>query len=268
MQITIRDVIKFFTLGTFLCLLFLLPNNSYAAEVSPEKIIELVNNERANYQLQPLTANSKLISAANEKLDDMMDKNYFDHRSPDGKLPWDFITNSSYDYKFAGENLAIDYNSAEKVVSAWLDSLAHRKNILDTRFKDIGIAVKSNNEHVYIVQLFGSQVLQTESVKIVASDIPTEDSPTNANDVPIVHSDKPVEPILIDSTIISNLITHENSQETANQQKVLGISKKSNNSLDAIVYIFTACYLLIIVLTTIWIFEDKYENQIIITTEE
>ena len=62
----------------------------------------------------------------------------------------------SYDYSYAGENLAMDFHSAEKMEDAWMKSPTHRANILNEKYKDIGVAVKAGNQHGGRASVFGT----------------------------------------------------------------------------------------------------------------
>jgi hypothetical protein len=64
------------------------------------------------------------------------------YQSPQGQMdPWQFIINSGYQYLYAGENLGKDFSSAEKLVTAWMNSPLHRDNLLNPNYSEIGVAV-------------------------------------------------------------------------------------------------------------------------------
>jgi len=122
-------------------------------------VVKLTNNERTQNGLAELKENTSLTQAAFAKIDDMFEKGYWDHRGPGGETAWDFITEEGYVYQLAGENLARGFSSSQDAVNAWMESETHRQNILNSRFKEIGVATKSgtlgNNATTLIVQLFG-----------------------------------------------------------------------------------------------------------------
>jgi uncharacterized protein YkwD len=135
-------------------------NGARASEISVQKIIDLTNIDRAENGLPVLAENDKLEKAAEDKADDMVLNDYFSHNSPGGLTPWHWMEQEKYDYNYAGENLAMDFTTAEKMNEAWLASPTHRANILNEKYKDIGIAVKEGviNGHstIDVVQMFGS----------------------------------------------------------------------------------------------------------------
>jgi hypothetical protein len=71
----------------------------------------------------------------------MFQNNYWSHVSPSGKSPWEFFKESGYNYSVAGENLAKDFGDSSSVVSAWMNSPTHKANIINNKYKEIGIGV-------------------------------------------------------------------------------------------------------------------------------
>ena len=151
--------------GFFLTLiLFFTPFSSslvFASGITETNIFNLTNNERANNNVATLSWNYKLASAARAKAQDMIDKDYFSHNTPDGKTPWTFIVAEGYNYIYAGENLAMNFTSAEDLMAAWMASGGHRANILSGNFKELGVGVVTGEYQGYtttmVVQMFGTQ---------------------------------------------------------------------------------------------------------------
>jgi len=130
-------------------------------EALKQNVIQLTNDERAKDGEAALTENTSLDRAAQTKLEDMFTRNYWDHVAPDGKQAWDFINATDYQYVYAGENLARGFLDAKSSMNAWMNSPSHRKNILNSNYREIGVAVgygKINDKStVLIVQIFGTQ---------------------------------------------------------------------------------------------------------------
>ncbi|MCL5435834.1 MAG: CAP domain-containing protein [Patescibacteria group bacterium] len=149
----------------------LLPYNlAQTSAITSENIIALTNQSRTDYGLTPLNGSPKLAVAALNKARDMMSKGYFAHFSPDGVSPWFWIQQVGYDYSFAGENLAIRFSTAESVNAAWLQSAAHRANILSKNFTEIGVAVLtdefgSEGTATLVVQMFGAPAAEAVPAK-------------------------------------------------------------------------------------------------------
>lgn len=140
-------------------------NTTQASEISNKTIVDLTNKERELRGLNPLNVDPTLCQAATLKSNNMIALNYFEHFAH-GLSPWVIIKNAGYDYQYAGENLAMDFVTSEGVVSAWMRSADHRKNILNPNFEDVcvGIAKGSyseadNSVHntIMVTQMFGKK---------------------------------------------------------------------------------------------------------------
>jgi uncharacterized protein YkwD len=135
-------------------------NEKPKAKISIDGIIYYTNLEREKVGLKPLVKNVSLSNSASQKVDDMFNKQYFEHVSPDGKTVADLVNTTGYKYQIVGENLALGifYNDKDLVL-AWMNSPLHKENILNPKYTDIGIAVGINeykNQKQWIaVQHFG-----------------------------------------------------------------------------------------------------------------
>ena len=136
------------------------------SNIQKQQVIERTNLERAKLGLTPVTDNAELSAAAEAKARSMFAENYWAHFAPSGKSPWDFIKASGYRFTFAGENLAKNFNESDEVVVAWMNSPSHRDNIVNPKYKEIGIAVEdgvlNGQRTTLVVQMFGS----TESLAV------------------------------------------------------------------------------------------------------
>jgi len=130
-----------------------------------ERVLDLVNQARARGHhcgkdyFSPAAAlrkSSPLDEAATVHAKDMARRDYFDHRAPDGSEPRDRVRRTGYRWNLIGENIAFGPESAEEVVAGWLASPGHCANLMDPRFRDMGIAVASGRKrgHIYWVQEF------------------------------------------------------------------------------------------------------------------
>jgi len=140
------------------------PNSTIAPRLpDATEIISISNVERSGANITPLKENLALSAAASAKLADMQTNSYWNHTSPDGQEPWDFITTQGYDYSFAGENLAKGFINADTVVAAWMNSESHRANIMNDNFDEVGIAsgmvILDGKPATVTVQMFGKQKL-------------------------------------------------------------------------------------------------------------
>lgn len=131
-----------------------------SSDMTVSQVIGNTNKERQAKGLSTLTENSSLDAAAAAKARNMLEENYWAHYSPSGKDPWGFIKGAGYRFTYAGENLARGFYNANDVVAAWMNSPSHRDNLLNPKYKEIGIAVVEGTlqgqQTVLVVQMFGT----------------------------------------------------------------------------------------------------------------
>ncbi|WP_449538925.1 CAP domain-containing protein [Ferdinandcohnia sp. Marseille-Q9671] len=124
---------------------------SYSLSQFEQEVVTLTNNERAKYGLQPLKVDLKVSEVARLKSSDMKNKGYFSHTSPTYGSPFDMMKQFGVQYRAAGENIAMGQRSPQEVVTAWMNSEGHRKNILSSNFTHIGVGHVEGN---YWTQMF------------------------------------------------------------------------------------------------------------------
>jgi len=148
-----------FTLVSYLFVSF--PQGARLSEVVITKVLELINSDRLKDNLGQLTLNPILSASALKKAEDMIAKDYFAHHTPEGLKPWDFINRDLYPYTLVGENLAINFTTADSVHNALMNSESHKKNILNSNYNEIGIAMVNgmlNNQNTNVlVELFATR---------------------------------------------------------------------------------------------------------------
>lgn len=111
--------------------------------LTAEGVIRLTNVRRGENNLPLLTVNEKLAEAAALKIQDMFQNQYFAHESPAGLGADYWIETANYEFISLGENLAFgNFKDDAELVQGWMDSPGHRANILSTKFREIGVAVK------------------------------------------------------------------------------------------------------------------------------
>ena len=137
----------------------------------------LINNERDAQGRSALAHDPVLREIARRHSQDMIQREYFDHDSPDGMSPFDRMAERGYSYRAAGENIA--YNGgfsdpAAVAVNGWMNSDGHRRNILNTQFTHAGLGVaRSERGTWFFTQVFAlpygnlvvMQVVPTRSVE-------------------------------------------------------------------------------------------------------
>jgi uncharacterized YkwD family protein/spore coat assembly protein SafA len=132
--------------------------NFDATKSIENQVVQLTNQERAKYGLKPLVADWELARVARYKSADMRDRNYFSHTSPTYGSPFDMMKNFGISYRSAGENIAAGQRTPQEVVTAWMNSEGHRKNILSSGYTRIGVGyAKGGSKQHYWTQMFISK---------------------------------------------------------------------------------------------------------------
>ena len=137
-------------------------------------IHQKINNIRSQNNLPTFSYDSELVEIARKHSQDMIDRDYFSHNTPDGKTFHDRYQDYGYTCKnYGGENIAKaqwgvpirtnagEFNTvtneamAEAIVQMWMHSTGHKQNILIEAWKSEGIGViKSKDNWVYVTQNF------------------------------------------------------------------------------------------------------------------
>ena len=126
--------------------------DAHPSEVSRAKIkratLCLLNKRRAAHGRRDLRHNRRLARAARGHALDMVRRDYYSHTAPGGVSFVDRIMRADYvdpgEGWTLGENLAWgSYRLATpwSIVHSWMHSPGHRANILNPRFREIGIGV-------------------------------------------------------------------------------------------------------------------------------
>ena len=112
-------------------------------------VLCLINRERAEHSLKPLTVSPRLEAAAESHCAELISADYFAHVSPDGETPVDRIRRTGYipgpevGYVI-GENLAwgtYSLSTPQSIVAAWIASPGHLANILESQYTETGVGI-------------------------------------------------------------------------------------------------------------------------------
>lgn len=109
-------------------------------ETSEIRMREMVNAERAKIGLAPLFVDTKMVAVARAYSRDMFLRRFFSHVDPEGKDASDRLSRDGVVFVHAGENLAYAPD-VETAHEGLMNSEGHRINILDRRYRRIGIGV-------------------------------------------------------------------------------------------------------------------------------
>ena len=120
-----------------------------------EKIVALMNQDRAMYGRGPLSLNNALTKVANIRAEEI--EKLFSHTRPDGSSCFTILDENNIAYSFCGENIAAGVSTPESVFSLWKNSQGHYENMMDDNFTQVGIGYfysPSTYYQHYWVQVF------------------------------------------------------------------------------------------------------------------
>lgn len=106
-----------------------------------ERLYLLINAYRQQHEQSPLTTDSRLERSAQLKIEEMIEDGYFGHQDDRETESWHLFRLAGYHFRFAGENLSFGYNSPWTVFDAWTQSPEHNDQMLQTDYRDMGLAV-------------------------------------------------------------------------------------------------------------------------------
>jgi hypothetical protein len=116
--------------------------------LSASQLLRETNLQRTVDHETALSLNDRLTAAAQAKANDMVARNYWSHDTPTGEAPWSFVSGAGYNYSTAGENLAYGFDTADQVMSGWMQSPEHRANILSQSYSQVGFATATSENYI------------------------------------------------------------------------------------------------------------------------
>ncbi len=125
----------------FLCLLLLLGITGCSMSTLDSEKAELLkihNEERQGRKIHPLSINPEAMKAAQKHADWMAKKNKMSHTGDNNSQPWDRIEG---EWSSVGENIAYGASSPESVMSMWMKSTGHKRNILSKDYRGVGFGI-------------------------------------------------------------------------------------------------------------------------------
>jgi uncharacterized protein YkwD len=118
------------------------PNDISTAEAQHATLC-LVNAERRQRGIRPFKEDNRLTRASQRYALVMSRRNIFDHGDFVGRIKAARYLKGARGYT-VGENIAwgsYDYATPANIVDSWMHSPGHRANILNGRFREIGLGV-------------------------------------------------------------------------------------------------------------------------------
>lgn len=132
-------------LGSLLA--FALAPATAAGSTTASNLLTAMNEARADHGLAPLRMNAQLRRAALQHSLRAIRRNVFTHA---GLVPR--LQRNGVQGPYVGENLAWGVGSSSRaahIVSSWLRSPSHRRNLLDPRFRLVGLGVAKGSFNGY-----------------------------------------------------------------------------------------------------------------------
>jgi len=236
-------------------LLYFSYKTPFFAEISKYVLLEMVNQERVKRGLPPLIENSLLEKSAYLKAKDMLEKGYFSHYSPEGISAWDWFKLVGYNFKFAGENLAIGFLDSKEVHEALMNSLSHRENILNSAYREVGISVLKGkfqgNEVYVVVEHFGTPKPIEPLTKEVQKEKPKEKLPETTTLPEVIGEKTPKEISFEKESFLTSGSTVSGILEKIQFKTVEFIVKRYTFFLNLIIYT-TLIFLILSLFATIY----------------
>jgi uncharacterized protein YkwD len=120
---------------------------SIALKAKEKRSLDLHNNVRKSRGLRALCVHPALQRAARAHSADMINRDYFSHGSVGPRL-----SRFGYNWRTYGENIAWGSGSSgspDSIFKGWMNSSGHKHNILDGRFREVGIGAVTGNYRGY-----------------------------------------------------------------------------------------------------------------------
>jgi uncharacterized protein YkwD len=125
----------------------------------PALLLEMINEKRRANNLPELTWSPELIASAQAHADDCAARNRGSHVGSDGSRLRERLARAGYQASWASENW-VYAQSVENAFRFWWNEPPgadpHRRNILHTRYTEIGIGIAKGSWGYYFIANFGS----------------------------------------------------------------------------------------------------------------
>ena len=125
---------------------------------SESQMIHLINSIRSSRGLQLLNPNPILNSIARSRSQDMLNRNYFSHYTPEGKNIFNILVENGIMYAMGAENLSQasppSWGSPEAVINIWMNSGPHRANLLNPHYGQLGLGVVDSGNKRVVTLIF------------------------------------------------------------------------------------------------------------------
>ena len=127
------------------------PEMARVSDPAVQAFVEEVNAYRGTVGCEPLTWRSDVAAVAQGHSEDMVARDYFDHRTPEGLSPFDRLHEAGISFSRAAENIAYGYPTASAVLAGWLGSPGHKANLDNCALTDHGVGLEGTHwTHLFV----------------------------------------------------------------------------------------------------------------------
>ena len=117
-----------------------------------------INDYRVANGLNAIAYEPTLTYVAKYRSQDLIDRNYWSHYTPEGTTVFNLFKANGVKYKIGGENLGqatpADIGTPEAFMNAWQNSPSHNANMLRTGYNYIGVGMVENGDRIVVTTVF------------------------------------------------------------------------------------------------------------------
>jgi len=121
-------------------------------------VAAMINNVRVDNGLNAIAADGLLNEVATIRSQDLINRNYFSHYTPEGTNVFDVMRASGVSFRYAGENLAqsapASAGTVDGFLNAWMNSPTHMANILRAQYTKIGVSMVEVDSRRVVTTVF------------------------------------------------------------------------------------------------------------------
>ena len=119
--------------------------------VAIRNFADLVNQHRKKVGCPALVWDDRIAAVAQAHSDDMVRNNFFAHTNKRGQNGFDRLDAARVSWSAAAENIAYGQPTPGEVLTSWLNSPGHRKNIDNCRYIRHGVGLNASRwTHVFV----------------------------------------------------------------------------------------------------------------------
>lgn len=213
----------------------------YATNISVSALLQETNIQRGDNGQPALSLNSQLSQAAQAKANDMAQRDYWSHTTPDGQQPWQFIAAAGYSYSSAGENLAYGFDSSSGTVAGWMNSSGHRANMLNNTYSEVGFGIanspsyQGDGEETIVVAMYAKPygIASPSTLQTGRKDTTATPAPKPAEQQPVAQA-QPTETTPAPTTKQAQPVKEEEPVVAAATQKTEDLRAKQVSRIDVL----------------------------------